>query len=119
MKILFSSSSLRRTFAVLILLLTLILSLAGNARAGLNCEMNVIRYPYGFYFSINVTTNGVQDLPYGNYYFTSSGWPNTGDSAHYVFDATGFNQIDGGPYGYGDYASMAYQLTNGLWTAYV
>ncbi|HEY1788983.1 MAG TPA: LamG-like jellyroll fold domain-containing protein [Verrucomicrobiae bacterium] len=81
--------------------------------------MNVIRYPYGFYFTINVTTNGVQDLPYGNYYFTSPGWPALGDSAHYVFDATGFNQVDGGPYGYPDYATMASQLTNGLWTAYV
>ncbi|HSY42870.1 MAG TPA: hypothetical protein VK811_03105, partial [Candidatus Acidoferrum sp.] len=119
MKNLIRPSQLPRALTILIPVIVFIFSLASDARAGLNCEMDVLRYPYGFYFSINVTTNGVQDLPYGNYYFTSSGWPNNGDSAHYVFDTNGFNQLDGGPYGYGDYATMAYQLTNGLWTAYV
>jgi hypothetical protein len=120
MKTLFNPSQPRRIFGILISIIVFILSLVNDARAGLNCEMDVIRFnQYGYYFGPNVTTNGIQDLPYGTYYFTSFGWPTNGDAELYQFDATGFNQISATPYGFGDYSSMAYQLTNSVWTVYV
>jgi hypothetical protein len=119
MKTLFNPSQPRRIFGILIPLIVFILSLANAARAGMNCEMDVIRFSqYGYYFGPNVTTNGTQDLPYGTYYFTSFGWPTNGTAVLFQFDATGFNEISATPYGFGDYPSMAYQLTNGLWTVY-
>lgn len=120
MKNLISSSQLRRALTFLIPVIVFILSLADDARAGLNCEMDVIRFSqYGYYFSPYVTTNGIQDLPYGDYNFVSPGWPTTGASALYHFDSTGFNQTGGYPWGFGDYYSMAYQLTNSAWFVYV
>jgi hypothetical protein len=119
MKILFNSS-LHRILTILIPAIAIILSMTNDAHAGFNCEMNVIRYnQYGYYFAPNVTTNGIQDLPYGDYNFVSPGWPTTGASALYHLDSTGFNSTGGFPWAFGDYYSMAYQLTNSLWLVYV
>jgi hypothetical protein len=121
MKIAYSpSQSYRQIFKILILVITFISSLANRAHAGLSCEIDVVRYnQYGWYFYPNVTTNGVEDLPYGTYNFASSDWPANGSFSLYQFDTNGFNQNTGGNYGYGDYDSMVHELTNGTWFLYV
>ncbi|HTR41830.1 MAG TPA: LamG domain-containing protein [Pseudomonadales bacterium] len=121
MKTAFNFSTSHQIFRNLILIFAFILSLVPRAHAGLNCEMNVVRYhQYGFYFFPNVTTNGVLDLPYGTYCFTSYGWPTNGTSSIYQFDSTGFNQVAGGSaFGYGYYDDMVHELTNGTWFVYL
>ena len=92
-----------------------------NAFAGLKLEMNVVRYDqYGYYFAPNLGTNSAAPIvPFGDYYITSSGYPTNGSSAFYRFDTNGFNQVGGGPYGYGDFDGMMHELTNGVWSIFV
>jgi hypothetical protein len=96
------------------------LFLIPNARAGLTLEMNVIRYDqYAYYFYPNLTTNNTPPLvPFGDYYITSSETPTNGSLTLYHFDATGFNQISGSSWGYGDFDSMMRVLTN-TWSIFV
>jgi hypothetical protein len=88
------------------------------AYAGLTLEMNVIRYDqYGYYFAPNLGTNSAApSVPFGDYYITSPGYPTNGSSAFYHYDTNGFNQIGGGPYGYGDFDGMIQELTNSTWS---
>jgi hypothetical protein len=121
MKTAFNPATSRRLLGNLILAITFVLSSANRAHAGLSCEMNVVRYhQFGWYFYPNVATNGVLDLPYGTYCFTSYGWPTNGSISIYQFDSTGFNPVSSpGDYGYGDYNGMIHELTNGVWSLYV
>ncbi len=110
----------RRIFWTLLFLAALVLPVANRAYAGFTLEMNVIRYhQFGYYFFPNLMTNGVNDLPYGDYNITSYGIPTNGASAFYHFDTNGFNQLSGGPFGYGDFDGMMHELTNGTWFIYV
>ncbi len=120
MKTNLNSRLYRQFLCALLLLSALVLPIANRAYAGFTLEMNVIRYhQYGYYFFPNLITNGVNDLPYGDYYITSYGVPTNGSSSFYHFDATGFNQQGGGDYGYGDFNGMMHELTNGTWFIYV
>jgi len=94
---------------------------AAGARAGFTLEMDVIRYDVnGWYFSPNLMTNNTPpSVPFGHYNVTSYDYPTNGASALYQFDTNGFNSIGGGPYGYGDFNSMVYELTNGTWSIFV
>jgi len=122
MKIVYNPSQLRREILrILILVVIFISSLANRAQAGLNMQMNVFRYhQFGYFFFPNVSTNGVLDLPYGTYCFTSYSWPTNGSMGLYQFDSTGFNALPTpGDAGYGNYDDMVHQLTNGTWFLYV
>lgn len=95
--------------------------LAGVARAGFTLEMDVIRYaPGNYYFSPNLNTNSTPpSVPFGDYYIASYDSPTNGANALYRFDTNGFNQIGGGSWGFGDFASMLHELTNGTWFLFV
>jgi len=103
------------------LCVTFLLLAAASVRAGFTLEMNVIRYDLnGWYFSPNLMTNtAAPSVPFGIYNVTSYDYPTNGTSALYQFSTNGFNQIGGGSYGYGDFDSMAHELTNGVWFIYV
>jgi subtilase family serine protease len=89
--------------------------------AGLTLEMNVVRYHQsGYDFYPNLTTNTTSsEFSFGDYGIASSGSPGSGSSGLYHFDTNGFNQIGGGTWGYGDFDSMMFQLTNGTWSLFV
>lgn len=114
-----SSAILRRT-GLLALLSMLNLIPAARVNAGFTLEMDVIRYhQYGYYFSPNLmTNNSAPAVPFGNYCVSSYGYPTNGSYTLYQFDTNGFNQINGGTYGYGDYDRMVHELTNGVWYVY-
>lgn len=120
MKNRFSLYLYRQFILVLFLLAALVSPLANRAYAGFTLEMDVVRYhQYGYYFFPNLMTNGVNDVPYGNYFVTSYGYLTNGSSAFYHFDTNGLNEQYGGSYGYGDFDSMKHELTNGTWFIYV
>jgi hypothetical protein len=116
-----SISVFHRWLRLIFLAFALGIIVAPAARAGLNLEMNVIRYhQFGYYFLPNFGTNGTApSVPFGDYYITSSGYPTNGASAFYHYDTNGFNQIGGGPYAYGDFDAMMHELTNGTWSIFV
>ena len=56
-------------------------------------------------------------MSFGDYTVASANAPNGGAFAQYHYDSTnGFHQVGGFPWGYGDFASFFYQLTNGNWS---
>jgi hypothetical protein len=107
--------------AIHLIIAAVVLAGAPAVRAGLTLEMNVIRYDYyGYYFSPYLNTNTTPpSVPFGDYFVTSSGQPTNGSSALYHFTTNGFNQVGGGPWGYGDFNSMLHELTNGNWSIFV
>ena len=111
------SSSLFITALCLGVTACLLLAVA-PARAGLALELNLIRYDAsGYYFSPYLNTNNTApSVPFGDYTIASLNAPTNGSWARYHFDAAGFNQVDGSSWGYGDFATMVHELTNGNWT---
>ncbi len=94
---------------------------SATLRAGLTLEMNAVRYhQYGYYFAPNLSTNfSGTAAPFGDYLITSSNYPTNGAWQSYRFDTNGFAWTGGGQSGYGDFASMMQELTNGTWFIYV
>ena len=101
--------------------LAALLLTAPPARAGFTMEMDVIRYNQnGWYFYANLMTNNTApNVPFGTYYVASYDYPTNGSSSLYQFTTNGFNSIGGGSWGYGDFNSMVYELTNGNWSIFV
>ena len=92
-----------------------------GARAGLTLEMNVIcSGQNNYYFYPFLTTNTTPpNVLFGDYCIASADAPNSGASAYYHFTTNGFNQFNGVTWGYGDFNSMMYELTNGTWSLFV
>jgi hypothetical protein len=101
-----------------------------GARAGLTLEMNVVcnGFGSGYYYTFfpNLGTNSASpNVPFGDYFVASPGYPTNGANVLYRFDATGFNQVGGGNTAFNTFdapdfgSSLIKSLTNGLWSIYV
>ena len=102
-------------FAVLFILVS------PGARAGLTFNVDVYRNNHGTFFNfyMPISTNTTAPEPaVGVYFISSPQWPTNGSTRAYEMTASGFNPnpISGHETGYGDYASMMQQITNGNWT---
>jgi uncharacterized repeat protein (TIGR03803 family) len=94
--------------------------------AGLSMEMDLIldNNTYSFYPNLGTNT-AAPAVPFGDYFVASPGWPTNGASALYQYDATGFNQVGGGSYGFNDFDapdfndSLIQNITNGQWSIFV
>ena len=101
--------------------LAVLLLTAPHSRAGLILEMNVIRYDQNaWFFAPNLVTNTTApNVPFGFYNIMSHDYPTNGAGTLYRYDTNGFNGIAEGPYGFSDFNSMVYELTNGTWSIFV
>ncbi|HKW27824.1 MAG TPA: kelch repeat-containing protein [Verrucomicrobiae bacterium] len=96
------------------------------ARAGLTMEMDLVLDDNTYSFYPNLGTNtAAPAVPFGDYFVASPGWPTNGASALFHCDATGFNQVGSGNYGFADFDAPAFNdsfiqnITNGQWSIFV
>jgi hypothetical protein len=94
------------------------------ARAGLTFELKIFQYGsqnnYTYYFDPQLATNSVgANVSFGNYALTSFGIPTNGSSSFWQYDSSGFNQTGGDRNSYGDFNTMAHEITNGVWSLFV
>ena len=92
---------------------------APAARAGLTFEVDLRVQSQGqsYYFVTPLTTNATPPAaPLGAYIVSSPQWPTNGSSAQFQLTADGMSDGIYSPFGYGDFASVMQQITNGTWT---
>jgi hypothetical protein len=89
------------------------------ARAGLTFELDLREQSQGqsFYFVSPLNTNGAPPAaPLGGYFIASPHWPTNGSSGQFQLTTNGMSPGDFGEFGYGDFASVLQQITNGTWS---
>ena len=112
---------LRRVVGIGLLCLLALAFHPPNTHAGLTFNVDVYRNNHGTYFNfytpISANTTS-PDPAVGVYFISSPQWPASGSTRAYEMTPNGFNPnaISGQETGYGDYASMMQQITNGTWT---
>lgn len=97
------------------------LLLAPFARAGLTLQIHLYRSSQGsgYAFYTPLSTNAIAPAAaFGTYIVRSPGWPTNGSQRAFDLSATGLSdhyELDG-EYGYGDFNSALFQITNGVWS---